>query len=182
MKNFKTKDMVLCAMFVVLIIVGTFIKIPIPMLPITLQVMFTTLAGLLLGGKRGFISVAVYILLGLLGIPVFTQGGGIAYVLQPSFGYIIGFAVGAYVTGTIARKVPNPSYKRLFAASFVGLAIIYAFGMIYFYLITTLYLDKTLGLWQLLMYCFIPVIPGDIVTNILGVVLAKRLIPVIDKE
>ena len=100
MRNYKTKNMILCAMFVALIAVGAFIKIPVPAVPFTLQYLFTMLAGLLLGAKLGFISVCIYIALGLAGLPVFASGGGISYIFQPSFGYIIGFAVGTFVTGS----------------------------------------------------------------------------------
>ena len=65
MRNQKTKNMILSAMFVALISVGAFIKIPVPVVPFTLQVLFTMLAGLLLGGKRGALAVCVYTALGL---------------------------------------------------------------------------------------------------------------------
>ena len=102
----KTKNLVMCSLFVALIVVGAFIKIPVPVVPFTLQLLFTMMAGLLLGGKLGAVSVGVYILMGLLGLPIFAEGGGFAYVLKPSFGYIIGFAVASYVTGMIANRVP----------------------------------------------------------------------------
>ena len=72
----KTKDLVLCAMFVALIAVGAFIKVPVPVVPFTLQFLFTMLAGLLLGPVNGALAVVVYIVLGLVGLPIFTQGGG----------------------------------------------------------------------------------------------------------
>lgn len=86
----KTNQMILSALFTALISIGAFIKIPIPVVPFTLQFLFTMLAGLLLGGRLGTLSVLVYILLGLVGLPVFTEGGGLAYLLKPTFGYIIG--------------------------------------------------------------------------------------------
>ena len=121
MRNDKTKNMILCAMFVALIAMGAFIKIPVPVVPFTLQYLFTMLAGLLLGGKKGCLAVGIYILLGLIGLPIFAQGGGIGYIFQPSFGYIIGFAVGAFVTGVIANQKNRPSFLRLLAADFAGL-------------------------------------------------------------
>ncbi len=180
MKSQKIVKTVLCSLFIALIAAGAFIKIPIPYVPFTLQFLFTMLAGLLLGGKLGFISVCAYILLGLLGLPVFAQGGGIWYVLQPSFGYIIGFAVGAFVTGTIAnRHNEKPKIGRLLAANFAGLGVVYFFGMLYYYLISMFYLGTPIGLWPLFLYCFILAVPGDILLCIAGAFLGKRLLPIL---
>ncbi|MEI3552319.1 MAG: biotin transporter BioY [Acutalibacteraceae bacterium] len=121
-------SLILCALFAALIAVGAFIKIPVPFVPFTLQLLFTTLAGIVLGPKYGALSVGVYILIGLCGVPIFTQGGGPAYVLQPTFGYLIGFLIGTFVTGLIVHKVPRPSIKRLLVANFSGLLIVYTLG------------------------------------------------------
>ena len=87
----KTRSLVYCALFTALIAVGAFIKIPIPVVPFTLQYLFTMLAGILLGSRLGSLSVLAYMILGLIGLPIFSEGGGIGYVFKPSFGYIIGF-------------------------------------------------------------------------------------------
>ena len=116
-----------------------------------------------------------------MGLPVFAEGGGLAYVLKPSFGYIIGFAIASYVTGRIANKAANPGYKRLLTANFIGLGIVYLFGMVYYYLISNFYLGTPIGLWPLFLYCFILVVPGDIVLCILGAILGKRLIPIMNR-
>ena len=89
------------AMFTTLIAAGAFIKIPVPVVPFTLQFLFTMRAGLLLGGKGGALSVALYMILGLAGLPIFAEGGGLWYLLKPSFGYIIGFCLASYVTGNM---------------------------------------------------------------------------------
>ena len=166
-------------MFAALIAAGAFIKIPVPVVPFTLQFLFTSLAGLLLGAECGAVSVAVYIITGLLGVPVFANGGGISYVLQPSFGYMPGFALGAYVTGKIAGTSTSPSYRRLVAANFAGLLIVYTIGMAYYALISDFYLGTPVGLWPLFLYCFILAVPGDIALCLSGAMLAIILIPVI---
>lgn len=181
MNTSKTKNLIMCALFSALIAVGAFIKIPVPVVPFTLQLLFTMMAGLLLGGKFGALSVGVYIFMGLLGLPVFAEGGGLAYVLKPSFGYIIGFAVASYVTGVIANQVPSPGNSRLLAANFIGLGIVYLFGMVYYYFMSNFYLGNPIGLWPLFLYCFILAVPGDIVLCILGAILGKRLIPIVKK-
>ena len=139
------------------------------------------LAGLLLGPKLGATSVIIYIILGLIGIPVFTEGGGIGYIFKPTFGYIVGFAVGAYATGKIANKEKNPSMRRLLIANFIGLFIVYAFGMIYYYIISKFYLASPIGVKAIILYCFVLAVPGDIFLCFLGAMLGKRLIPMINR-
>lgn len=178
-RHLNTKSMILCAIFTALTAIGAFIRIPIPVVPFTLQFLFTMLAGLLLGGNLGSISVISYTILGLCGLPIFAGGGGFAYILKPSFGYIIGFCVGAFVTGTIANNSPAPSYKRLLTANFAGLIVVYTFGMAYYWLISNFYLGTGIGLWPLFLYCFILAVPGDILLCILAAILAKRLIPIL---
>ncbi len=175
----KTKKLVLCALFTALIAVGAFIRVPIPVVPFTLQFFFTTLAGLLLGGRLGAAAVLVYVVLGLCGVPVFTEGGGLGYVLKPSFGYLIGFILGTYVTGLIAGRAENPGYKLLLAANFCGLLIVYAFGMAYCWLISEFYLGTPLGLWPLFLYCFVLAVPGDALLCLLAAAIGKRLIPLV---
>ena len=141
--------------------------------------LFTMLAGLLLGPVNGALAVVVYIVLGLVGLPIFTQGGGPGYIFQPSFGYIIGFAVAAYVTGRIANEKSHPGYRRLLAANFIGLFIVYAFGMVYYYAISNFVINTPIGLWPLFLYCFLLAVPGDIALCILAAVIGKRMIPMI---
>lgn len=179
MRQEKTRDMIFCAMFVALIAAGAFIKIPIPVIPFTLQYLFTMMAGLLLGPKKGSLAVLLYIALGLMGLPVFAQGGGIGYLLQPSFGYLIGFAAGACVTGILAGNTLHPGSRRLLTANFAGLGIVYLCGMAYYYLISRFYLGTPIGLWPLFLYCFLLAIPGDILLCLAGVFLGKRLIPLV---
>ncbi len=169
----KTKEMCICALFTALICAGAFIKIPTPLLPITLQTLFVTLAGLLLGSKKGAACVGVYIFIGLLGVPVFAEGGGLSYILKPSFGYIIGFALSAFVTGKLAEK--KCTYKNFLFSSFVGMLAVYAVGIVYYYLISTVYLGSRIEIKNLFLYCFLLTLPGDILMCILASTIGKRI-------
>ncbi len=178
----KTRTICFCALFTALTAVGAFIRIPVPVVPFTLQFLFTMLAGLLLGGRRGGISVLVYLALGLVGLPIFTEGGGPWYIFKPTFGYLIGFAVAAFVTGRMAERNRENRLSAYLAANFVGLAIVYAAGMIYCYVISNFVLGTPLGLWPLVLYCFILVVPGDICLCILAAFLARRLCPLMRRQ
>ena len=175
----RTRSMVYCALFTALIAVGAFIRVPVPVVPFTLQYLFTMLAGLLLGSKRGAVSVAVYVLLGLAGLPIFTEGGGLGYIFKPSFGYLVGFCVGAYLTGYLAERMQHPTFGKYLAANLAGLAVVYAFGMVYYYLICNYVIDTPIGIWPLILYCFLLAVPGDIALSILGAIIARRVRPVV---
>ena len=176
-RKITTKDMIMCALFTALIAVGAFIKVPVPVVPFTLQFLFTMLAGLIMGGRLGAISVGLYAVLGLVGLPIFAEGGGIWYVLKPSFGYIIGFALGSLVTGLMVEKQKNLTMGRLLAANFTGLAIVYACGMIYSYIICNFVIGTPIAFWPLFLYCFLLAVPGDICLCFVGAFFAKRLRP-----
>lgn len=177
--NTRTKSMVYCGLFTALIAVGAFIKVPVPVVPFTLQYLFTMLAGLLLGAKRGAIAVLAYMLLGLAGLPIFTEGGGLWYLLKPSFGYIIGFVIGTYVTGRIAETMPKKTIPYYLLANLAGLTIVYACGMSYYYVICNYVIDTPIALWPLFLYCFILAVPGDIALSVVGAVIAKRVRPLV---
>ncbi len=174
----SARDMVLCALFTALTAAGAFIRIPLPYVPFSLQFLFTNLAGLLLGGKRGAFSICLYIALGLMGLPIFTQGGGPAYVLQPSFGYIPGFALGAYLAGCMVER-RGESLKSYLLAGLANFTAVFAFGLTHLYFITNFYLHKPMELWSLLAVGLLPFVPGDILIVVLSAYLAKRLRPTI---
>lgn len=181
-RKISTKEMIVCSIFAALIAIGAFIKIPVPYVPFTMQLMFTTLAGVLLGANLGAISVGVYLIIGLIGIPVFTKGGGIGYIFQPTFGYLIGFMIGAYVIGKIVEKYEKPSFKNILLASLSGLAIVYAIGVPYFYFISNLVINNPIGAKAIMMYGFIMCLPGDLFTCIVCSFLGRRLVPMLRKE
>lgn len=133
---------------------------------------------MILGSRKGALAVSVYVLLGLTGLPVFTEGGGIGYIFQPTFGYLIGFIAGAYITGRIVHG-GELDMPRLLIGCFAGLLVVYAMGMAYYWAISKFWLHSPIGIWPLFLYCFLLAVPGDICLCILSAVLGKRLIPAI---
>jgi biotin transport system substrate-specific component len=178
----RTYKMILVALFAALIAVGAFLRIPVPVVPFTLQTFFVSLAGMLLGRKLGAASAALYMAIGLVGIPVFTQGGGFGYVLKPTFGYILGFVAGAFVTGAIARKSNQPEFWRLLLAALAGLLVIYTLGTTYFYFLSNYYLGNQVSVWTALLYCFLMFIPGDGAMSVVAALVARRMIPVLQRN
>ena len=170
----KTKQMALCALFTALMIAASFIRIPTPLAPITLQAQVALLAGVLLGGW-GALAVFLYALLGLIGLPIFVAGGGFSYVLQPTFGYIIALALAAWLVGIIVRKgvITNGKIALAFLA---GLAITYIIGTAYAALILTAYLHETIVLGEFLTAYVLFTLPKDVVLCAILVPLAKRLL------
>ena len=122
----RLREMVLCGLFIALVAVGALIRIPVGSDVYTLQFMFTLLAGLLLGARLGALAVGTYVVMGLVGIPVFASGGGPSYVLQPTFGYLVGFTIQAWVCGKLARQgTAEVTLSRLLGINLVGMVIVY---------------------------------------------------------
>ena len=180
-RKLTTQDMVLCGMFTTLIAVGAFLRIPIPVVPFTMQIFFTTMAGNLLGGRLGALSVGVYILLGLVGLPVFTQGGGIWYILKPNFGYLLGFLLATYVTGSIVERKQALSTGWVIAVNFLGMFLVFAVGLIYYYIICNYVINTPITVGMLFLHCFLLVAPGDSVLLLLAGPLTVRVKPIFDR-
>lgn len=165
--------MILTAFFSALTIIGAKLNILIFDIPITLQPVIITLAGCLIGSKAAFFSQVVYIIIGLMGIPVFAKPiAGPAYLLQPSFGYLIGFVFAAYIIGMIIERSQRKSVFIFISASMIGLIIIYIFGIIYIYGLMNLYLGKPVDMINVLMIGVLPFVIKDIALNILASILA----------
>lgn len=173
-KRDYTKKLALTAMFTTLIIIGAFIKIPIPYIPFTLQVFFVNMAMLMLGAKWGGMAVGIYIAMGLIGIPIFTAGGGWSYVFHPTFGYLIGFFIGTIVGGNLMRLFKN-GYLGMAVASIVFEIITYICGLTYFYFIQSAYLGVSVTAKTVFISCFLIFLPGDTISCVLGAIIVKRL-------
>lgn len=100
----KTRALVYVALFAALIAAGAFLQVPVPPVPFTLQSFFCLLAGSLLGPWLGTLSVLIYLAAGLIGLPVFTQGGGFSYLFMPTFGFLLGLIPTALLSGLFMRR------------------------------------------------------------------------------
>jgi len=181
MGNFKAKDMILIASFAALTAIGAFIKIPIPYVPITLQVLFCAYSGLLLGAKRGLYSQLLYLAVGLIGIPIFTNGGGPAYVLQPTFGYLVGFALCSYIIGKTTENMREYKLHRVFGSVLMGLVGLYICGLTHLYLIMNFYLHKSMSISAVIGVGLIPFIPTDLLSAIIASLSSIYVLPILKR-
>lgn len=155
----KIRPLIFTALFAALTAVGAFLRIPIGPVPISLQFLFTAMAGILLGRSYGALSQLVYVLLGLVGLPIFTAGGGFGYVFQPSFGFLLGLIPCAWVIGFLSRKRSGAAW--LVFSCVAGLALLYLIGVPYMALILNVYLGKGLDMATILKLGMLPFLPGD---------------------
>jgi biotin transport system substrate-specific component len=176
------REMIFTALFAALTAIGAFIKIPIGAVPITLQFLFTALAGIMLGARLGALSQLLYVLIGLLGIPVFASGAvGLNAVISPSFGYLIGFILGAYVIGKVTESSRKAGFVRLFAACILGTIVIYLIGVPYFYIIIKNVMGKNISFVSALKTGAIVFLPGDLIKCIIAAALGAKIVPMLKK-
>ena len=190
--NFKLSIMpIFVPLFAALIAVSGFIAFPLPgtPVPIVLQNMMPILASGLLGGLYGTASTVLFLITGLLGLPVFSGGrGGLTHLLGPTGGFLIGYLAAAAFLIIFFRKpgakdlalvssgknnsIKLINYLKIIAASFSGFALIYVFGIARFMQLTNR------GLFESLSLACIPYLPGDFIKMILVSALIYKLRPV----
>lgn len=139
--NAKTKNIIYCAMFATITAILAQISIPLPGgVPLTLQTFAVSLAGIILGSKRGFIAILVYVLMGCFGIPVFAGfTGGAGIVAGATGGFIISFPIMAFIIGLVCERTDNKIF--IFLGMVLGSIVNYAVGAVQFAIVTnsTLY-------------------------------------------
>lgn len=176
------RDWILAALFVVLMTISARLTLPIPLVPITLQFTVVALAGLLLGARLGTLSMAVYVFMGLAGLPVFATGGGIGYVLSPTIGYLAGFIAAAALIGFLTKKAPRkngrPVLWALLLAVLAGLVIDYVLGVLGLWAVLNLVKGKATALPAALALGVVPYLIGDGIKSVLAAGLGVVLLPV----
>ena len=133
-----------------------------------------------LGPRLGAVSVGIYLAVGLVGIPVFAAGGGPAYLIRPTFGFLLGFLFAAWLAGKISRMGRRTSLARNICAAVVGMGAYYLSGILYFYFISNYVISMPVTWALVLVNCFILTASGDLVLSILAAMLAVRLRAAVD--
>jgi biotin transport system substrate-specific component len=169
--NTTNRKTIMTALFSALIIVGAYIRFPLPPVPITLQTMFVLLCAMLGGRKTGTFAVAIYLLLGAIGLPVFTAGGGVGILFGPTGGYLLALLPASYLTGVLA-DIGYQAGKRkgytlgCFLGGLAGTLVIYLIGVPF------LKYNLSMGWSAAIKAGMLPFLVGDAVKLIVAVTLA----------
>jgi biotin transport system substrate-specific component len=173
----------LSALFCTLICIGSFIRFPMPnMMPVTLQTFFVLLTALVLPMKASIFAILTYMALGLVGLPIFSGGGGLGYILMPNFGFIIGFFVATVIITIITENLKNRKLWQYIITSSLGITIIYIIGILYFAFITNVYNNAEYSVIWFIQTVFLPFLPKEILCIILASVSAYKIRSYITKN
>ena len=159
------KDVVSVLFFAILTGISAGFKIEIGSIPITMQTLIVLLSGAYLGSKKGAISQLAYLTTGITGIPWFARGGGLSYVLSPTFGYLVGFIPASYIVGLLIKE--NKNTFNIIKSFIVGNFFIYSLGILWLLRMFDLSQSLTIGLY--------PFILGDILKIFLAIIILKNI-------
>ncbi len=165
----SAKRISLCSMGVIFLVIGSYLSITLPFtrVPFTLQVFFLFLVSLIFAPKESFFIVLSYLVLGLIGFPVFAGGrGGIDVLLGPTGGYLWGFLISAPLISLISKN--NKDIMKILGIS-LGLLIIYALGSVWL-----MYFMK-INYYKALILGVFPFIPFDLLKGFLALFISKYL-------
>ena len=168
----KARDILSVALFSALTAIGAFIHVPLPfsLVPITLQTLFTYMAGALLGGYLGALSQLIYVLIGIAGLPIFAGGNAsLSVLVGPTGGYLVGFIAGSFVIGKMTEAKKNNSLLWLLTCMIVGTSIIYALGVIQLMNWMKIDLDKAV------IVGVAPFVAGDVLKMSMAAYTAHRI-------
>ena len=174
MEKERMHHMISAALFAGIMAILSQFTFPIGAVPITLQSFVCALAGGVLGRKWGAISIGLWLLLGVLGIPILTMGkAGIGIFLSPVGGYYLGFVLMAWISGF--RLAERGHFLRQISSAIVGLAACYLLGTAWFMAYFQYGLGKEMPLWTALTMTVFPFVAFDLIKVVLGVVCGTRI-------
>lgn len=136
----RVRCLLLAALMCGMTMIGAQISLPLPYVRLTLQTFFVILSGMILGPFYGALSQVAYVLLGLAGLPVFSEGGGMGYIFKPTFGYLLGYPIASAVIGRFLHGsdagcvLKEVSTSRLIFGGALGIAAIFIPGVLVLYL------------------------------------------------
>lgn len=165
----KTKQLTISAMGLLFLILCAKISLPITVIPLTLQTMGVIFLGLLLDVKTLSMIYGCYYVMGFLGLPVFASGGGFAYFLMPSCGFLL-----AFYPASLLLSYGKKHFSYL-GAMLCALLLIYGFGVFYMGLIFTNVMGLQKSLYELLKIGVLPFLANDLISGSLALIGAKRL-------
>jgi biotin transport system substrate-specific component len=168
----KVKEIILILALTMAMCVSSHIKIPAFPVPFTMQVLIAALCGFMLNGKKTIIPLITYLIYGMAGAFVFANGGGIGYLLSPTFGYVLGFIAMAYLIGTLMERQEEITFKKLFGIGMIGVFAMYIIGASYLYIM----LGNTISVMQAIIQGIIIFIPYDILKLLVAVSITKKVI------
>jgi biotin transport system substrate-specific component len=172
----RLRSLVLASLMAALTAVGAYIFIPMGPIPIVLTNLFVLLAGLLLGGRWGLASIGLYLLVGAIGLPVFAGAkGGFAHFLGPTGGYLIGFALAAWMTGSVSERSRGRLAVDIIAV-ILGSLIVYALGLPWLKVVTKMSWNKTF------MAGMVPFLIGDALKASAAIALARAVRPILHRH
>jgi biotin transport system substrate-specific component len=183
MKWFDLKRLVLSGLLTAMTAIAAFMKIPMLPVPMSLQTFFVLLAGCLLGAGYGSLSQLTYLLLGLIGLPVFAGGGGLMYILQPTFGYLLAFPIAAWTVGKLFALNQRRGLfgflrlelLQLMFINLIGVLIIFIIGVAYLYANLTFITGKGISIDKAIVSGAMIFLPGDLIKIFLVSVLTRKL-------
>ncbi|WP_160724307.1 biotin transporter BioY [Bacillus sp. USDA818B3_A] len=180
MRRLRALDLTLAAMFVALMAIGANISTIAPFLhvggvPITLQTFFAILAGAILGSRLGSVAMTVYMLVGLVGVPVFADfTGGLSIIIRPTFGFVLSYILVAFMIGKMVER--NKSLPAFITASLIGMAVNYLFGTNWMYFAYKLWASAPEGFTYKMAWLWMAApLPKDIILSVLAGIMAHRL-------
>lgn len=173
--NSRTVNITQSALFAALISLSAAIRIPIGPVPLTCQTVSVLVTGYYLGPVYGAFATLLYTAVGLAGLPVFASGGGPAYVLSPTFGYIIGFTLCAFITGYLARFNPRKSVGHAYLIMLAGLPGIYIPGILWLSVALNWIGDVPISMSVILRTGLLLPLTFDLITIVPAAFIAVRL-------
>lgn len=173
------KRIAIDSIFLALLIVSSYISIPLSDISLTLQVLVVLLLALILPFIDAEIIIIVYIVMGLFGIPVFsTFSAGFSKIFTPSFGFILSFIFVPIIVKLLSKlKIKSETLKTLLI-SFIALIVIYLIGIMYLFVIRSVY---EVNILSFIVVTVLPLLPFDIIKVFLVCFITKKLKPILER-